>query len=108
MKTQIQSSPVVVQKTLWQALVGPRTRIAQEVRALATEGGRRRFLRLQLRMNEVLTRTNQLSQELEATVDQARRKRLQELIAHQMTRAEMFLQRFDRMLERKHEPLIHA
>lgn len=99
-------NPEVVTKTLWSALAGPRPKKAVQSPALATEGGRRRFLRLQLRMNETLTRTNELAQEFFSTKDDGRRSRLQKLIDHQAERAEMFLKRFDRMIGAEHDPLV--
>lgn len=103
-------NPIEVRNTLWNALTGSRPRTAKASPLLVTDGGRRRFLRLQLRMNEVLSRTNELASEFLNTKDESRKSRLQKLIDHQAERAEMFLKRFDRMIgaDRDHRGHGHA
>lgn len=102
MKTK-NANPNEITTTLWQAIAGtrPGTSTDHRPKPLETEGGRRRFLRLQFRMNEVLTRTDELGQMLRKAPSE-RRSRLQALIDHQAERAEMFLKRFERMISGDH------
>lgn len=91
---------------LWNAIAGNRQVTSQTLKspALRTPGGRRRFLRLQSRINDTLARVDQLSDELaEGELTPRRGDRIKKMLQHQQRLADRFLGRFDRMLLGDHK-----
>ena len=101
MKHKSKSNVQSIATTLWNAVTGPRPQsaMANPPPKLATDGGRRRFIRLQLRINEVLGRIDELQAELRGCKDEHRAGRLQSMLNHQAERGTVFMDRFEQMMK---------